>query len=423
MRKFYLETYGCKLNQSDSDLIRGFLSQKFKETSSLEEADFVVINSCGVVGKTERKILKRMKEIKDKKILVAGCLSLISPKKVSEFADGIIGPKDIPSVVRVAEEILQEKKISVISRRSIDKARYFSIKRRKEGDISAIVPISEGCLGDCKFCATKYARGKLFSFSMNNILKEIEFLVESGYKEIQLTSQDSALYGLEKGDFLLPDLINKIDKIDKDFRVRVGMTNPFFAKKIIKELISSFKSKKVYKFIHIPLQSGDNNVLKEMNRNYRVEDFIDVVSEFRNNFDDVLLATDIIVGYPGETKESFEKTLSVIKETRPSIIHIFRFSKRPHSKTQDLKDFPDRIKKERSRKLTKLSRKINLEDNKQFLGKEFDVLISGEGKKGTVIGRTSSFRAVVLREGKLGDFKRVKIVGFKENYLKGKVIS
>lgn len=421
MKKFYLETYGCKLNQSDSDLIRGILVKDFEEVSSCDEADFIVINSCGVVERTERKIMKRIKSLPGKKIILAGCLSLINPEIVKKVVDGAIGPKDILSIGKVSKDVLRGKKVFKISRERINKAKYYYLKKRVPGGISAIVSISEGCLGNCSFCVSKYARGRLESFAMKDILKEIKSLVNSGYKEIQLTSQDAVVYGLDKGEFLLPKLLNKISEIEGDFRVRIGMMNPAFAKRISKELISAFNSENIYKFLHVPLQSGDNEILRKMNRGYLTKDFIEVVNSFRKEFEDVLVATDIIVGYPGETEKSFRKTLEVIKKVRPSIIHIFRFSKRPFSSAEKLKDFPDKIKKERSRKLTKLFQKINLEDNKKFLGKEFKVLISEKGKNNTVIARSSSFRAVILREGELGTFQKVKITDFKKNYLFGEI--
>jgi MiaB-like tRNA modifying enzyme len=345
MKKFYLETYGCKLNQSDSDLIRGILVKNFKEVSSSDEADFVVINSCGVVEKTERKIIKRIKSLHGKKIILAGCLSLINPTVVKEMVDGAIGPKNLLSIEKVAKGVLEGERIVKVSSEKINKAGYYHLKKRVPGGISAIVSIAEGCLGNCSFCVSKYARGRLESFAMKDILKEIESLVDSGYKEIQLTSQDAVIYGLDKGEFLLPELLNKITKIKGNFRVRVGMMNPAFVEKTCKELISAFRSEKIYKFLHIPLQSGDNKILKKMNRGYLTEDFIKVVNSFRKEFEDVLVATDVIVGYPGETEKSFKKTLEVIKEVRPSIIHIFRFSKRPFCDAEKLKDFPDRIKK------------------------------------------------------------------------------
>jgi len=420
LKKFYLETYGCKLNQSDSDLIKGILSNDFKEVSSPKEADFIIINSCGVLEKTERKIIKRIKSFRNKKIILAGCLPLISPEASIKIADGVLGPKNIPSIKEIANKVLLGEKVWQVSNKVIDKGDYCYFKKRKKG-ISAIVSIAEGCLGNCSFCITKKARGKLKSFSEEKILEEIQHLATSGFKEIQLTSQDAVLYGLDKGKLLLPDLLNKISKVKGDFKVRVGMMNPGYVNKILDNLVLSFKSEKIYKFIHLPLQSGDDWVLKRMNRGYCVDDFLRIASCFRKNFKDVLLATDIIVGYPEETEESFRKTLDLIEEVKPSIVHIFRFSKRKGTKAASLKDYPDRIKKKRSRELNNLCKKVNLEKNKEFLGKIFKVLVIEKRKNNTLIGRASSFRAVVLKRGEIGKYYKVKIVDFKENYLIGTI--
>jgi len=421
MKKFYLETYGCKLNQSDSELIKGILKEEFKEVSSPNEADFIIINSCGVVEKTERKIIKRIKSFGKKKVILAGCLPIINQDCSRELVAGIIGPKDIPLIKEAINNVLKGEKFFKISKKRLNKAKFFPLKERKRNKVSAIVPIAEGCLGNCTFCITKKARGKLNSFKMEDILKEIELLVSTGYKEIQLTSQDAILYGLDKGEFLLPELLNKITKIEGDFKVRVGMMNPSFTKKATKDLIKVFRSDKIYKFLHLPLQSGDDGILKEMKRQYEVEDFLTIVKEFRKNFKDSLIATDIIVGYPGESEEAFENTFKVVKDIKPEIVHIFRFSKRDGTKAALLKDFPDRIKKERSRALTKLCREINLKENKKFLGKKFEVLVA-EKRKNNFIGRLPSFRAVILKEGKLGEFQKVRISDFRKNYLVGEKI-
>jgi len=420
MKKFYLETYGCKLNQSDSDLIRGILSKKFEEVSVLKEADFIIINSCGVVQKTERKIIKRIKLLKGKKIILAGCLPLIYPEAIKNKVLGTIGPQNILSIEKAADVVLKGKKFFEVSKKKIDKAQYCFFKKRKPNQASAIVAISEGCLGNCSYCAAKYARGKLNSFEIKNILQEIKSLVQLGYKEIQLCSQDAAIFGLDKGKYLLPELLKNISEIKGNFKVRVGMMNPGATEKILKELISVFESAKIYKFLHLPLQSGDDEILKKMNRNYKVKDFLEIIAALKKKFDDFLIATDVIVGYPGETEKSFQKTVDIIKKVRPAVFHIFRFSKRQNSEASKLKDFPDRIKKERSRILTKLFSQINLGENKKFLGKEFNVLIVEKRKNSTLLARTSSFRAVILKEGKIGEFKKIKIIDFRKNYLIGK---
>lgn len=421
MKKFYLETYGCKLNQTDSDLIRGVLEKDFKETFSPKEADFIVINSCGVVEKTERKIIKRIKFLKGKKIILAGCLPLISPEISRQIAQGLIGPKNILSINKVVKSVLNGKNIFKVSDKRIDKARCYFLRKRRKNEISAIVPIAEGCLGNCTFCASRNSRGKLKSFSSNNILKEIKFLIDRDFKEIQLTSQDAAIYGLDDKKFLLPELLNKISEISGNFKLRVGMMNPEFAKNIKKELVRSFKSEKIYKFLHLSLQSGDDKILAEMKRGYKTNDFLKIIKEFKAHFKDILLAIDVIVGYPGEDGKSFQKTLNIIKKIKPGVLHVFRFSKRKGTLSQGLKDLPERIKKERSRMLNSVWREINLKENRKFLGKKFEVLVVKK-RKNNFLARLPSFRTVILKEGQLGKFQKVKIVGFKENYLIGDII-
>jgi MiaB-like tRNA modifying enzyme len=421
MKKFYLETYGCKLNRADSDLMREILSKEFIQASE-KEADFVVLNSCGVVEKTERKIIKKILNLKKKgkKIILAGCLPLISPKISKKLVNGILGPTNILSLPIVAKRVLSGKKSIFLKPKKIDKAKFHCLKEKRENsNCTKIIPISEGCLGNCSFCATKFARGKLKSFEVENILNAIKNALSSGFKEIQLTSQDLAIYGLDRGKFLLPKLLKEISKIKGDFKVRLGMMDPFWAKKIFKDLISILKNERFYKFLHLPLESGDDEILKKMRRLYKVKDFLALVKKFRENFKESLFATDIICGFPGEDEKSFKKTLNLIKNIKPEILHVFRFSMRPKTEAAGFEDLPVKIKKERSRILAKIWQKINLEKNKRFLGKEFLVLIT-EKRENSFLARTNSYRAVILKDGKVGDWQKVKIIKVKPNYLIGK---
>ena len=216
--------------------------------------------------------------------------------------------------------------------------------------------------------------------------------------------------------FLLPDLIKDISQIEGDFKVKLGMMNPGQARKMMEELLSSYQSDKLYKLIHLPLQSGDDELLKKMNRGYTVSDFIEVVKAFRKKFKETIIATDIIVGHPLENEESFKKTIEVIKKIQPEIVHIFKFSKRKGTPDFNLKDLPDRIKKDRSRILSELFEKYNLEKNKKYKGKGLEVLII-EKRKGKYLARTDSGRAVILDGGKIGKKIKIKINNYKWNYL------
>ncbi|MEM0088929.1 MAG: tRNA (N(6)-L-threonylcarbamoyladenosine(37)-C(2))-methylthiotransferase [Archaeoglobaceae archaeon] len=409
--KIAIETYGCTMNQSDSDIMRAFLSEHF-ELSNVEDAEVVVINSCGVIEFTERKIIRRIQELKSagKKVVLAGCLSRISKEALS-LADSAIAPDNLEKIVE-AVRLAFNGGARFLEWKNVDKTCFPKFRLRE--NVIAIVSISEGCMGHCNFCATKFARGKLRSFSLENIVKEVENAVKQGFKEIQITSQDTGCYGLDKGKLMLPELLEKICKIDGEFRVRVGMMNPQFAKAMLPDLLNAYESEKIYKFLHLPVQSGDNKVLENMRREHRVEDFVEVVEEFRKRFD-IMLSTDIIVGYPTESEESFWKSYELIKSIRPDIVNITRFSRREGTLASKLKQIPGWIVKERSRKLTELCVKIGLENNRRYLGKKMEVLVTTQGRR-WMLARSNEYRAVIT-SGKLGEFKKVQIGDCRHNYL------
>ncbi|MDK2948994.1 MAG: threonylcarbamoyladenosine tRNA methylthiotransferase [Patescibacteria group bacterium] len=398
---FHIKTYGCKLNQSDSEIIRDILLEKHQETS-LSDADFVILNTCGVVEKTERKILKEAEKIKDKKIIITGCLPMISLEECQKVSDGIIGPTNLLSINKIVDGIIKV---------DIKKTKTDKVKLKKSS--SKIIPIAEGCLGNCTYCATKFARKGLFSFSAKEIIKKVK---ESNSSEIYLTSQDLSVYGMDRGESLSL-LLKEIVKIDRDFKIKLGMMNP---KYVTEELLNIYESDKIYNFIHLPLQSGDNDLLKKMNRGYKVEDFTNIVKKFRKKFKESIIATDIIIGHPLETEESFNKTLKVIEEVKPEVLHIFKFSKRKGTADFNLKDLPDRIKKDRSRIVTELFENYNYEKNKKYIGKKLEVLIV-EKRKNNYLSRTDSGRAVAVKEGLIGEKAKVKIIDCKWNYLIGEV--
>lgn len=422
MVRVYIETYGCTMNQADSDIMRGIIARKFELADTIDDADIVVINSCGVIEFTERKIIKRALDLKakGKKIVMAGCLPRISTKKVEAIADAMLSPDNIHKIDLAIESALSGRKLVLIGKNSgVDKSKLHDVKCRLRENAIAIVSISEGCVGRCSFCATRFARGRLRSFSLESVVEEVKQCVRMGFREIQLTSQDTGAYGLDKGKLMLPDLLNAISEIEGEFRVRVGMMNPHHAVKMLDDLIEAYRNEKIYKFIHVPVQSGDNEVLRDMRRFHTVEDYIEVVSAFRREFDDVMVSTDIIVGYPTETDEAFWKSYELLKETEPDIVNITRFSKRPFTPASKLRDIPDWIKKERSRKLTRLAREIGLRRNRRFIGSKLRVLVTKRGKDETFMARADSYRPVILKNGEIGTFTEAKIIDCAFNYLIG----
>lgn len=406
--KFYLQTFGCKLNESDAEIIKGLLTDEYEEVLDPNSADFIILNTCGVIDKTEKKIIDRTKYFQEqnKKVFWTGCLPLITKKNIS---DGSIGPNNLLDIKKAIKG-----NVHIYNSEKIDKATLCHLKKTKT-NVSQIVPISEGCLGNCSYCSSKFARKGLYSFSQINILKEVKNALDRGAKEILLTSQGLATYGLDRGKQELPQLIEKILMIKKDFRLRLGMMSPKYVKTILNDLLKLYKDEKLYKFIHIPLQSGDDYLLNEMNRGYTVNDFLEIVSEFRKIDTDTILATDIIVGHPKESEKCFKNTIKVIKKTNPDVLHVFRYSKREGTKDSKLKELKTQTKKERSRILVDLFQKYNLEKNKEFLNKELEVLIIEENN----LARANSGRAVIVKNGKVGEFKKAKIIDYNWNYLIG----
>ncbi len=416
-RRVAIETYGCTMNQADSDIIRAEISGEF-EVSSTESADIVILNSCGVIEFTERKILKRAAELKKagKTVVIAGCLPRIAPKKVREVADSAISPDNVHRICEAVNAAVSGKSVFIIERASMDKTRCKKLRTRKG---IATVSIAEGCTGRCTFCATRFARGRLRSFSPEGIVEEIRKAVAEGYVEIQLTSQDTGAYG-HGNDTNLSELLEKISSIEGKFRVRVGMMNPHHAYGMLDELLNAFGSEKIYKFLHLPVQSGDEKVLRDMGRDHSVEEFEEVVSAFRKRFDDVVISTDVIAGFPTESEEAFYRTFELIRRIKPDLLNITRYSPRKGTPAYRLKDLPGWVKKERSRALTRLQNRIQEKKNASFVGRTFDVIATKFD--GELLARTNAYRPVVLRHGRVGEFYRAKIVGSTTTHLLGERI-
>jgi MiaB-like tRNA modifying enzyme len=424
MYHYYIKTFGCKLNRSDSSLIEKYLDEAgFRKVEEISSADFVVVNTCAVVDTTSDKEFKELVTIKGqgKKLIIGGCLPAVDMEECGLLADGMISPTNINDIAKVVHNVMKGKKISVMADNKLDKA--IAIDRAAGDGISCIIPISEGCLGSCTYCATRLARKALISFNEEAIVSQIKAQVLSGCREIQLTSQDLAVYGMEKGKQDLPSLLKSIARLDYDFKVKLGMMNPGWSVRIIEDLFEVLSDSHYYKFLHIPLQSGNDHLLSKMNRGYSANDYITITDKMRSSFKDGIIATDIIVGHPLETDEMFEDTMKVVAESRPDIIHIFKFSKRPGTIDSGLDDLPDRVKKERSRKLTRLFHAINEERNRTFVGEEKEVLVV-EKRENSYLSRDISGRAVILKEGSflIGSRIKVLIISSKWNYLEGRAI-
>jgi MiaB/RimO family radical SAM methylthiotransferase len=245
--------------------------------------------------------------------------------------------------------------------------------------------------------------------------------LKEGCKEIWITSQDNGCYGLDTNTNL-PELLKQITKINGRFFIRVGMMSPTFVKIFTKELVEAYKSEKIFKFLHLPVEAGSDRVLKLMKRGYKTKDFLNIVKEFRKKFPLLTLATDIIVGFPGEKTKDFEMTVKLIKEVKPDVVNISKFGVRPGTEAEKMRQLPYKVVKKRSARLTQIVKKLQLKQNKKWLDWKGNILVDEIGKKGTFIGRNFAYKPVVIHSSQnlLGKFVKVRITDITSTYLIGK---
>jgi MiaB-like tRNA modifying enzyme len=423
--KFYLETYGCTFNQADSQIMVASLEKEgYKLTETAEEADIFILNSCYVKLPTQQKIINRIKYITSSypqiKLLVAGCMVDIDPQVLEDIAPQAswIGARQLNYIQEVVEAMLKGETI-----RKTGQSRHIKagLTKKRFNPLIHILQIAEGCQGSCTYCCTRFARGKLQSYHPDILLEEVEEAIQDGCVEIQLTAQDTGAYGKDTGDSLA-SLIKDITQIEGDFRVRVGMMHPESVVGDLESLIKSFESEKVYKFLHLPIQSGNDQVLTHMKRGHPVDTFRKIVYRFRDAVPNLSLATDVIVGYPTEDENAFQDTIKIIGEARPDFLHISKYHHRPGAASSHLKEISTSIMKKRARQLNELKTQIAYQNNQKLLNTAHKIIITDKGSRGGWMGRNDSYKTVIVDDAPLGKFVTVKITEAKSTYLRGEVL-
>ncbi|MBQ2613012.1 MAG: tRNA (N(6)-L-threonylcarbamoyladenosine(37)-C(2))-methylthiotransferase [Methanobrevibacter sp.] len=422
--KVYIESYGCTFNKADGQIMAGILNENNIElVDNINDCDVIIVNTCYVKLPTENKIVYKIQQLQknypDKKIIVGGCMVEIDPEKLDSIGPDCswIGPHQLNKVADVVKgtycgDVVRESGFSKESKVGVPKV--------SDDGLIHIIQICEGCLGVCTFCCTRFARGPLNSYSISDIVCEAKEAIENGACEIQLTAQDTAAFGRDSGE-KLSDLIKEVANLDGNFKVRVGMMHPKNILDDVDEIIDAIKQPKVYDFIHLPIQSGSDKVLKEMRRGHTVNQYIEVVNKFKNEIPDLTLATDIIVGYPTENDDDFLKTVDLLNEVKPSLIHLSKYQHRKGAISSSLKEIPPQTMKKRSKFLSQIKSEITSKENEELLNSYQNVLVVEKGSKGGFIGKTDSYIPVIVDNVDLGDFVRVKITHTTATYLKGTV--
>jgi len=426
MTIFFVQTYGCTSNKFDSERMMGLLQQAgHKIVENPEDADFLLINTCGVKSQTEEKIINRLQEFSktDKKVIVAGCLPKINFERIKKVTPNFAAMIDTRSVHKINDVVdkIEKGKENIIEF-SEQTANKLLLPKFSLNSAIGIIKISEGCSSKCSFCATKLARGDLHSYRPEDIRENIRQGLKEGCKEFHLTSEDCSAYGRDI-DANLPAILESVAKIEGNFFVRVGMMNPLHLKKVeIENLTEAYKSEKIFKFLHLCVQSGSNKILKDMNRGYYVEDFVDYVSKFKKEIPQLTLETDIIAGFPTETEEDFQQTVELLKEVKPDVVNLSKYGARPNTIAAKMKQINPKIVNKRSKLLHDLTTKISFEKNKEWIGWKGEVLVD-QKIKDFVVGRNFAYKSVVIKENiPLGKIVEAKIFRAGKHSIFGQIV-
>ena len=420
----YIESYGCWLSKGEAEIMRQLLAKEgYAIVESPGEADVVVINTCAVRGDTERKMLKRIAELyalsrrKGSKLVVAGCLVNVRPALIARIAPtaSLLEPDAL-------EQVAEAVKDRVVIVREYKPRR--STLPIHSGGHTYVIPVQTGCLGSCRFCVGKVARMRLFSYPMDAIVKHVRDAVRGGAKQVFLVGQDLAAYGRDRGTTLSELLRALLEEVDGDYRIRVGMMEPHTVSTIAKPLVQLMKDPRVCNYLHLPLQSGDDRILRLMNRKYTVKEYKSLVAAFRERLDRLNLVTDVIVGYPGEGEKEFSNTVNAVKEIVFDKVHVARYTLRPFTAAYVMeRQVPEPEKKRRSSLMSKVAAEVGLLANRRYVGLTAEALVEGAGTRGYILRLRSNYKPVVVHDPvKVGEIVEVRIVGCSPFHLVGKVI-
>jgi tRNA-2-methylthio-N6-dimethylallyladenosine synthase len=415
------------MNQSDSERIASLLeSMNYKPASEENEADLIVVNMCSIrqsaVDRIDGLMRKLTNKKSNKKFILTGCILQQDVKKLKRYFNFILPIKTL----KAWPKILKEKEFVYYPNQRDDdfnkkfKFEYFKIIPESQNKYSALIPISSGCNNFCTYCVVPYTRGSLMCRNHQEIIKEVKKLVKNGVKEVWLLGQNVNDYKSGKIDF--PELLKLINKIEGNFWIRFTSPHPKnFSDKLIKAMVSCEKYKH---YLNLPLQSGDDQILKRMNRPYTTNQYKKLVQKIKKSIPDISLSTDIIIGFANETKKQFENTLKMIKEIEYDMAYFAVYS--PRSQTAGIK-FTDNItkkeKQKRYKKLDELIRKTALKNNKKYIGRTVEVLVN-ESKKNILIGKSDTYKTVIFNGPKslIGKFVEIKIDKADPFILKGEIL-
>ena len=421
MAKIFVEAYGCSASFADSEMISGLIvNGGHTLATNSSESDLNLIVTCSVKDSTANKMMHRIKSLKTKPLIVAGCLPKAEKDNVEKFTENasLLGPNSLGKTLDVINSTLMGKKQIALEDSDLSKV---GLPKVRLNSAVGIVEIASGCMSECTFCQTKISKGDLQSYRIGDIVRQVKTELSDGCCEVWLTSTDNGCYGFDINSDL-PELVNTVSQIPEKFFMRVGMMNPMYMPRIREGLLKSFESSKVFKFLHVPVQSGSDKVLNDMKRGHTVETFRDVTQQFREKFGKFTISTDIIVGFPTETEVDFQMTMELLKETRPDIGNLSRYSPRPGTDAAEMVQIDVSEVKRRSKIAYELICKISKENNEKWIGWKGEVVFDEEFEN-QKRGRNFAYKPIFVdEEPKIGDIRTVEITDATVHSLIGKII-
>jgi threonylcarbamoyladenosine tRNA methylthiotransferase CDKAL1 len=412
-----VEAYGCSASMADSEMMKGILMRGgYDLAAEPGMSDLNLIVTCGVKESTEHRMLSRIKALAklEKPLVVAGCLPKSDRVLLERYCPEacLLGPHSLDKTLDVVNNSIQNKRLVALDDSVTDKV---NLPRVRFNHAVSIIQISSGCMSDCSFCQTKLAKGNLRSYRLGDILRQMECDVEEGCKEIWLTSTDNGCYGLDINTNLA-DLLDACCKIPGEFKMRVGMMNPMYLPRFMDRLLAILsESDKLFKFLHIPVQSGSEGILRKMKRGHTSMVFRKIVDAFRTAIPEITIATDLIAGFPTETDDDFQRTVDLIEATKPDVINSSKFSPRPGTAASKFTRVDTSIVKARTKKLHEVIKRVTYCRNLYWKGWEGEIIID-EVNDRFIQGRNYAYKPVVLDE----ILPEIKI---ERNQLVGKILT
>jgi len=425
LKKFFIETFGCTANISASELMSYLLTEcGYERVTEINTAEFVIINTCIVKSPTESKIKNLLTNLyKLHPLIVTGCLPQVLHEWCKEFIPNaaLLGVDHFGDICSAAKSLENKNSFDLLDRQ---KPFFIEVNRDRDRNLTGIIEISKGCTGECAYCIVRIAKGVLVSKTPNQIVTEAKNAISQGCRELWLTCQDTASYGVDINS-KLPDIVKELTTIKSDFMIRIGMMNADYAIKILDELKEMFANPKVYGFVHLPLQSGSDHVLQKMKRKYTTEEYFSLIEELRK-VKNLTISTDIISGFPGETEEDHNMTKKALEKVQFDIINISKYGDRKGTVASRSKEkLPTEIVKQRSRELTVIVSKMTLNRNKQWVNWQGNALaLRRDEEQKTTLLRNSSYKLVQVNDStlELGKWYSLIITKALKTRLVGKII-